>query len=145
MRAFLKGRNIIGEDICITSQLYAPCCSIAVINSMWGERERERDFYVNGKTCLPFLGHKTAIRSYYQWCMSYWCSFVLETKCVLFFPPCWLSTGGPSNKRERERENFSASMHTYIDQKKLYCVFMWFNILGCHIFCALLIPRNMDI
>ena len=27
------------------------------------ERERERDFYVSGKTCLPFHGHKTAIRS----------------------------------------------------------------------------------
>ena len=58
------------------------------------ERERESDFYVNCKTCLPFLGHKTAIRSYYQWCMSYWCAFVLETKCVLFFPTCWISTGG---------------------------------------------------
>ena len=38
------------------------------LDSTHGElsRERERDFYVNGKTCLPYHGHKTAIRSYYQ-------------------------------------------------------------------------------
>ena len=57
-------------------------CIVHKTETKW---KRERDFYVSGKTCLPFHGHKTAIRSYYQWRMSYWCSLVLETKCVLFF------------------------------------------------------------
>ena len=61
-------------------------------------QERERDFYASGKTCLPFHGHKTAIRSYYQWRMSYWCSFVLETKCVLFFSNMLIKYRGSSEQ-----------------------------------------------